>query len=476
MQFHLQDNTPLNHVVGSLSSVKDLEYPLTPAILSPDDLFKLTTNGNVFKRNALDRDEICDQFRCCDSPVCHIGIYAYLFDSKSIPMALNVGVIISDENDKALSFPISNTRLQSTSEQVCEISVPESAPVGSRYPLIMAVDRDSPSYSLQNYQLLSVRSEADNFVVSGSPFSLIVPTYVSKGIKHWNAPELQLDLVLDRETKIVYEFVLVAEDATPFIRNATLPIRVSVKYMNDYAPIFLNLSSDAILKIPDDIPTGPLIHHFSISDPDEGPTEIHLNENVPKGTELALSLGFLDPDLGGNGTVHSSILSVFNQAAEKLTTFHSPPFRILNYSRLFTCGDIDDETHPRIILALLAEDQGNAFHLSSTVSLTAMVDELNDNTSYMVQSHKNESYGHTVKSAVVLPLNSPAYTLVITISASDVNAGDKRRVTYQLLGEERTDVIDGAIDEFIERSQRDFTGTEFVAGSYYFYIDEHTVK
>ncbi|CAI2737641.1 unnamed protein product [Dicrocoelium dendriticum] len=812
MQFQLKDNTPSNHLVGSLSSVKNLEYPLARAMLSPDSLFKLTTNGNLFTRNALDRDEICGQFRCCDSPVCHIGMEAYLFDSKSIPMAVNIDVIISDENDNAPSFPISNSRLQSTLEHVWELYVSESAPVGSRYPLLMAIDRDSPSYGVQNYKLLSARSETDNFIVSGLPFSLIVPTHVSNGIKHLNAPELQLDRVLDRETKTVYEFVLVAEDASPFSRNASLPIRVTVQDVNDNAPVFLNLSSDAILKIPEDIPTGSVIHQFSASDPDEGvngavifslewssfyssqnqstihrlgskyainprtgevrvtmpldyendferrfvltakavdqgspkltasasltvclidvndnspeievldvdastedigkgaraqvllhendptpmllkmisvsdldsvssgqvscrladqytgdfrlvsysetmygltnarsfdferevsqtghlaarlacfdmadpprttqhwiqipladvndnwpqfvqanyrihvsedtsvdsvigqvsafdadsgswgtvtyqlttddanllkylkidsetgiirtsskfdrelldimeyhvtagdggdvalrshgeiaglkfphdrktnttsltvivldvndnppvyagPTEIHLHENVPRGTELILSPGFLDPDLGENGTVHLTILAVFMQTAEKLTAWHSPPFKILNSSRLLTCGDIDRERHQRIIVALLAEDQGNALHLSSTVSLTVMVDDLNDNAPYLVHPQNTELFPLTMNSTVAVPLNSPAYTRVITIRASDADAGDNGRVTYQLLGEERTDEIDESRNGFPERIERDFIKTEFFAGSSHFSIDEYT--
>ncbi|KAF6771049.1 hypothetical protein AHF37_10575 [Paragonimus kellicotti] len=238
---------------------------------------------------------------------------------------------------------------------------------------------------------------------------------------------------LDREVLDTMDFHLTAMDGgeqLPFqstlkeanvtdrkmfnVKTNTTGLRIVISDVNDNAPIYT------------------------------GPTEIHLMENVAIGTEVLAALEFTDPDLGSNGTVHVTLIdsSAFNTDLLRPSgNWRSFPVSITNSTSLVTNGEIDREKQAKMILNILATDQGNAIQMSTTVSLTVYIDDMNDNHPQLLYPRNASLLSGTVTSSEwsnqisTIPADTPANTLIVTIHGKDLDAGENGTVTYYLIHE-----------------------------------------
>ncbi|KAG9331775.1 hypothetical protein JZ751_017224 [Albula glossodonta] len=195
----------------------------------------------------MDREVLCQGL--LDSRDCSLSLDIFILPQQYFQL-VKVRVMIEDVNDNKPSFPSDEIRL----------SVPENAPVNSRFALEQsAVDPDAGANGVQTYWLVN------DFGV----FTLDVEENEGGEL----TPILIVTGPLDRETKNEYETSIIAEDGgtPPLLGTATL--RITVTDVNDNCPRFR-----------------------------ETQVNVTLYGNTTKGTHLA-RLHAHDPDLGANAQI-----------------------------------------------------------------------------------------------------------------------------------------------------------------------------
>ncbi|KAA3677401.1 protocadherin delta 1 [Paragonimus westermani] len=238
---------------------------------------------------------------------------------------------------------------------------------------------------------------------------------------------------LDREVLDTMDFHLTAMDSgelmqfqstlneasimdrkTSNVKTNTTGLRIIVNDVNDNAPIYT------------------------------GPAEIHVMENVAIGTEILSALEFTDPDLGSNGTVRVTLVDSSAFTTDLLRSsgnWRSFPVSITNSTSLVTNGEIDREKQAKMILSILATDQGSDVRLSTTVSLTVFIDDMNDNHPQLLYPRNASLLSGTMTNSEwsnqisTIPADTPANTLILTIHGKDMDANENGTVTYHLIRE-----------------------------------------
>ncbi|CAL8091020.1 unnamed protein product [Calicophoron daubneyi] len=225
----------------------------------------------------------------------------------------------------------------------------------------------------------------------------------------------------------------------------------------------------------------------------EGPSEIHIPENTPIGTEILPLLPFVDPDLGSNGTFKVSLveephmysLNMVDNTATSEKRRHLG-ISILDGSRLVTTGPIDREQQTRTVLTLVATDQGNRIQLSTTTSLTVIFDDINDNAPRLLYPRnaslligsRAQSEWISGTSTFTLPADTPTGTLVSTVRGKDPDAGENGSITYHLVAKRPIKnhkiLTDNLFDEYQIFNEQDVSVSEVYSGFDYFTIDETT--
>ena len=130
--------------------------------------------------------------------------------------------------------------------------VSESTEPGSLFPLPLAVDVDSPSNGVVEYQLLDARDAPFRLVVRNATAAASATSAAAIAV-----PEVRLSLrrALDRETKDAYQLMVVAYDGgAPSRRSATLAVDVVVGDLNDNSPEFDKPIYEA--QVPENTPIG----------------------------------------------------------------------------------------------------------------------------------------------------------------------------------------------------------------------------
>nr|XP_020758568.1 protocadherin beta-16-like [Odocoileus virginianus texanus] len=157
-----------------------------------------------------------------------------------------------------------------------------------------------------------------------------------------------------------------------------------VKDINDHYPVFNE--REIILKIP---------------------------ENSPKGTAFPLS-NALDLDVGSNNIQNYTISSNFHF---RVITHNRSDGR--KYPELVLDKELDREEEPEISLTLTALDGGTPPRYGTTQVRIEVMD-INDNAPQFQQ----------LLYKVNIPENSPVGSLVVTVSASDVDSGLYGKISY----------------------------------------------
>ncbi|XP_056662888.1 protocadherin-8-like [Monodelphis domestica] len=187
--------------------------------------------------NGIDREQLCQQSQQC----------TLTFDVVSFSQLIHVEVEVRDINDHSPRFPRSQI----------PVEVSESAAVGTRIPLEVAVDEDVGSNALQSLRLVEPHS-----------FFRVELQTRADGAKY---ADLLLLQELDRESQANYSLELVAQDGGDPPRSATAVLSVRVLDANDHSPVF-PLGSFIEVEVSEDSPEGSLLLDIDATDPDEGPS------------------------------------------------------------------------------------------------------------------------------------------------------------------------------------------------------------
>ncbi|KAM9031582.1 protocadherin-8 isoform 2-T2 [Sarcophilus harrisii] len=347
--------------------------------------------------NGIDREQLCRQ-----SPQCILAFDVVSFSQEQFRL-VHVEVEVRDINDHSPRFPRSQI----------PVEVSESAAVGTRIPLEVAVDEDVGSNALQSLRLAEPHS----------PFRVELQTRAD-GAK---CADLVLLQELDRESQATYSLELVAQDGGRPPRSATAALSVRVLDANDHSPAF---------------PQGAV-------------TEVELAEDAPVGS-LLLDLDAADPDEGPNGDVVFSFGSRTPPEARRL--FRLDP----RSGRLTLAGPVDYERKETYELDVRAQDRGPGPR-SATCKVIVRIRDVNDNapdisiTPLAVAtaavhdppgSHTAASFAAPASAssagpggsesgvASIIPEGAARESLVALVSTSDRDSGANGQVRCALYGHE----------------------------------------
>ncbi|KAK1170084.1 protocadherin-8-like [Acipenser oxyrinchus oxyrinchus] len=195
------------------------------------------TDGLLTIGERIDREHICGK-----SPECLITFDVVTFSKEKFQL-IHVEVEVKDINDNSPQFP--------HNESYIEMS--ESAAVGTRFPLDIAVDQDvGPNY-IESY-----------YISFNSHFGIEVRSR-EDGVKF---AELVLAKGLDREKEDSYTLQLSAADGGNPAKSGSVPVHIKVLDFNDNSPVF----DHSLLKVElyEDAPVGFLLCKLNAVDLDEG--------------------------------------------------------------------------------------------------------------------------------------------------------------------------------------------------------------
>ncbi|XP_078810323.1 protocadherin alpha-3 isoform X25 [Oryzias latipes] len=203
---------------------------------SSDPLFEVNqSDGNLYLKKKLDREEICEK----TSP-CFINVKTVLENPLEIH---SVAVEILDINDHAPVF--------AEREKILEIS--ESALPGARFQLQAAQDPDVGQFSIQQYKL----SQNEHFRVE-----------VKDRGENRKVPFLVLQKQLDRETSEKHKLRLTAVDGGKPVKSGNIEIIVDVLDVNDNSPVFTKETYSVTVK--ENIPIETVVIQVNATDLDKG--------------------------------------------------------------------------------------------------------------------------------------------------------------------------------------------------------------
>ncbi|XP_023251873.1 protocadherin gamma-A11-like [Seriola lalandi dorsalis] len=409
--------------------------------------------GVLLIKEKIDREALCRQTTPC---ALHFQI------TLENPLELfPVTVEITDINDNAPVFQKEERRFE----------ISESAVIGSKFLLEKAIDPDIELNGLQRYTL----KPSDNFVLK-----LHSQSDGSKKV------EMILQKPLDREKQEHISLVLTAEDGGEPQMTGTMQIHVTVLDVNDNAPAFsksvykasitensaigtlvtkvsasdadkgsngevtyvIGNSMDAVSKLfhinsqGDVILEGPIDYerekhyHIDIEAVDQGGLSdsskiiidvIDVNDNSPIVNMISTSgsvpedsahktvialMSVNDPDSETNGKVHC----VINENLPFEIKFTSN-----NFYSIITNSELDRERASEYNITVTCSDEGVP-SLSSSVTLTLQISDVNDNTPVFERS----SY-----EAFIVENNTPGLS-IFTVKAIDADWKQNARVSYIL--------------------------------------------
>ncbi|CAH8528790.1 unnamed protein product [Schistosoma bovis] len=196
--------------------------------------------------------------------------------------------------------------------------------------------------------------------------------------------------------------------------------------------------------------TSVKIHLLDINDNSPqyiGPLEIHIEENLSKGTIIMDHFDFIDPDLEENSTISIELIDYqsysyipkFINEFSSIYDYEMNHYSILsidNQSRLFVSGLLDRETQSQFMLKLIAYDHGQFIRHTCTITLTCFIDDINDNSPELLYPINGSLlfsiYDHR-QSISTIPINIPYGTLITTIHGKDLDAGENGTIIYSIV-------------------------------------------
>lgn len=327
---------------------------------------------------------------------------------------LNVGLLCTDNGVPSLTSEVTvKVRLHDRNDnwpqfehQTFTFSVYEDVPVGSEIGQIVAHDDDSEARGALTYWL-----GADD----PDDLELVEIDRKTGG--------LRTKVALNREEKATLHFRVTAADGGSLnphqefdeiprdAKTNTTSVMVNILDVNDNAPQYM------------------------------GVKEVHVRENNEEGVVILDNLPFQDNDLGENGTVRLFLNDYGYDAVEYLMPSHSNGiFSLINDRQLVLTESVDREQNSQFFVRVIAVDGGRSRQLSSTTTLTVIVDDENDNypqlthppNGTMLSSPSNHYDDIDDHESRKIPVDTPHGSLIITLRSRDLDAGDNGYVSYHL--------------------------------------------
>lgn len=370
--------------IGNLS--RDLK--IDPAD-DPDTSFRLMqeNNSSVIQMREMDgllsvADVIDREQLCPRSPRCLIT-FDVVVRSKEKFQLIHVEIEVKDINDHPPSFPHNETNLE----------IVENVPLGSRFPLEIALDQDVGENYIQSYNI----SPSTHFEVE-----------VRDREDRVKFAELVLVRELDREVEDSYTIEVTATDGGAHAKSGSMLVNIKVLDFNDNSPAF---------------------EHSSLT--------VELDEDSPVGHRV-LKVHAFDPDDGVNGEVTYALAEGFSPEVGRL--FHVDPYT----------GDVtlkalvDFERRRSYELVIKASDMG-ANSVPSTCKVHIDVVDVNDNApeiSIKPMTPSRDGVASITEAAA-------ADSFVALISTSDRDSGSNGYVRVSLLGHEHFTLQQAYGDSFM---------------------------
>ena len=208
----LEEREPNTQIVDIITDFQlEEKFPgkvLEFSFLEEQDLFKIQ-NGVLMTSAEVDRDLLCPYLAKCVIPLdIRVG--------PDFLELIKLSIEIQDINDNTPTFIDASV----------DLSLKESASIGTRLLLPTAQDTDSPRYGIQTYSLLT----------PSETFEIQV-TDIEDGTS-----EVALVLLksVDRETQSSYSLNLRATDGGDPAKYGSLDINIEVLDVNDNSPVFVN--------------------------------------------------------------------------------------------------------------------------------------------------------------------------------------------------------------------------------------------
>ncbi|XP_075447166.1 protocadherin-8-like [Ascaphus truei] len=335
------------------------------------------SDGQLSIGERIDREQICKQ-----SLHCILALDVVSFSKEQFKL-IHVEVEVRDINDNSPHFP--------SAEIPVEVS--ESASVGTRIPLEIAVDEDVGSNSIQSFQI-SVNSH----------FSIDVQTRAD-GVKY---ADLVLMKELDRENLSSYTLELVAMDGGSPSRSGSAVVNVRVLDFNDNSPVF-----------------------------EQSAVTVDLMEDAPVGY-LLLDLNAVDTDEGVNGEIVYGFSTQVSQEVRQL--FKIDP----KSGRLTLEGQVDFETKQTYEFDVQAQDLGPN-PLTSTCKIIVHIIDVNDNAPAITITPLT-----SISAGVAYITEAAAKeSFVALISTTDRDSGANGQVHCTLYGHEHFKLQQAYEDSFM---------------------------
>lgn len=370
--------------IGNLS--RDLK--IDPAD-DPDTSFRLMqeNNSSVIQMREMDgllsvADVIDREQLCRSSPRCLIT-FDIVVRSKEKFQLIHVEIEVKDVNDHPPRFPHNETHLE----------IVENVPLGSRFPLEIALDQDVGENYIQSYNI----SPSTHFEVEVRDRE--------DGLKF---AQLVLVRELDREVEDSYTIEVTATDGGVHAKSGSMLVNVKVLDSNDNSPSF---------------------EHSSLT--------VELDEDSPVGHRV-LRVHAFDPDDGANGEVTYALAEGFSPEAGRL--FHVDPYT----GDVTLKGLVDFERRRSYELVIKASDMG-ANSVPSTCKVHIDVVDVNDNAPEI--SIKPMTPGSDGVASITEA--AAADSFVALISTSDRDSGSNGYVRVSLLGHEHFSLQQAYGDSFM---------------------------
>ncbi|KAM3607232.1 uncharacterized protein V6R79_003839 [Siganus canaliculatus] len=336
------------------------------------------TDGLLSVAEIIDREQLCPR-----SPRCFITFDIVALSKEKFQL-IHVEIEVKDINDHSPRFPRNETTLE----------IVENVPVGSRFPLQVALDQDVGENYIQSYNISS----------HSSHFAIDVRVR-EDGVKF---AELVLVRELDREVEDSYTIQVTATDGGAHAKSGSMSVNIKVQDFNDNSPTF---------------------EHSSL--------KVELNEDSPVGHRV-LKVHAFDPDDGINGEVTYTFADDLSPEAARL--FHIDPYT----------GDVtlkalvDFEKRRSYELNIIASDMG-ANSLPSSCKVMIDVVDVNDNApeiSIKPMTSSSDGVAYITEAAA-------AESFVALISTSDRDSGSNGYVRISLLGHEHFTLQQAYGDSFM---------------------------
>ncbi len=349
-----------------LDSIQGLAFSyLTPRHESLRDYFRLDSRTGIMRTSnrILDRDdsEICQGEELC---VKTLDIAART-QSGSAFHQIKVEITVLDINDNAPEF-----RDRRISKSISERSNP-----GLLFPIVPAIDEDSPEYGVAEYHL------------NGPSEFRLGQTQNSDGSMDLN---LHLTSQLDRERQDFYQVSVVAFDGGTPPKSGTLVIDIFVIDENDNHPQF---DHETYMK--------------------------EIREDLPVNSTVVV-VHAVDPDAGPNGDVEYFF-------TRKTLSQYGALFKLdRDTGRISLRREIDRENYDSMSLGVIAQDKGSGSMSSQAVVLVTVLD-VNDHTPRISLEADTTS-----KNTVAIDEHCDMETFVAHISVSDPDSGPAGQVNCSM--------------------------------------------